>query len=143
MINENTNGYIQRSKDGKLFGELKIDGVDMSPIVGVMFKNDGETFLWLRRKDMLIYDVDEQKYIARKREPRWEAYLEKKLDGNTVTFRGEFYFLRIRYSIVGVWDKVLGASDSRLNLFVDRLPMNEQDIILGIQQKLKSNGATK
>ena len=137
---EAINGYIQRGAKGELVGDMRIEGVDISPIVGVMFKDNGNSYLWLRRKDVMVYDTEEQKFFTRKREPRWEAYLEKQVNGSVVAYVGEFIFLRVRYTINGVWDKTLGLEASRLNLFVERMPMDKQDIILGIQKKKKKNG---
>lgn len=132
-----TNGYVERKNGGAYEGKLAIDGVDVSPINAVYFKGkqDGKVRLWLRRNDILEYDMDEEKYIARKRTPQWEAYLTKQTDGNTVAFRGEFFFLRFKYSIVGVWDSILGKEKSRLNLYVERLPMAQQSVLNGINER--------
>lgn len=132
---EYINGYIERRKDGSLEGILRIDGVDISPIEGKMFKKDGDTYLWLRRKDLTEYDVEEQRFKTRKRKPRWETYIKKQLDKGTVAFKGEFFFLRYRYSITGVWDNVFGIEKGRLNLFVDRFPMREQTLLNKIREK--------
>lgn len=137
---EYINGYIERKSGGRFDGTLRIDGVDISPITAVAFKDEGKTYLWLRRKDMLVYDENTQQYLTRKREPRWEAYLEKHMEGSTVAYKGEFHFLMYKYGIVGVWDKVLGKEKSRMNFFVERLPMEKQDIIKGINKRNKNDG---
>lgn len=136
---EYINGYIERKKEGRYEGELSIEGIDISPIIAVSFKQEGKTYMWLRRKDMLVYDNETMQYIARKREPRWEAYLEKQTEGNAVAYKGEFLFLRFRFSIKGVWDSVLGKEKTRMNFFVERLPMERQDIIQGINKRKANN----
>ena len=130
------NGYLERKPQGKYEGELSIEGVDISPIVGVSFKHEGKMYLWLRRKDKLEYNADTQSYVTRKREPRWEAYLEKQTKENSrIAYKGEFPFLRFRYSIIGMWDSVLGMEKQRINFYVERLPMESQDIINGINKR--------
>lgn len=136
---EYINGYIERKSGGGFDGALMIESIDISPITAVAFKEGDKTYLWLRRKDMLVYDEKTQQYKTRKREPRWEAYLEKQMDGNTVAYKGEFHFLMFKYEIVGVWDKVFGKEKSRMNFFVERLPMQKQDIINGINKRKSSN----
>jgi len=136
---EYINGYIERKSGGGFDGALMIESIDISPITAVAFKDSDKTYLWLRRKDMLVYDEKTQQYKTRKREPRWEAYLEKQMDGNTVAYKGEFHFLMFKYEIVGVWDKVFGKEKSRMNFFVERLPMEKQDIINGINKRKSSN----
>jgi hypothetical protein len=136
---EYINGYIERKSGGGFDGALMIESIDISPIIAVAFKEGDKTYLWLRRKDMLVYDEKTQQYKTRKREPRWEAYLEKQMDGNTVAYKGEFHFLMFKYEIVGVWDKVFGKEKSRMNFFVERLPMEKQDIINGINKRKSSN----
>ena len=123
------NGYLERKSGGRFEGAIKIDGVDLSPIEGMYFNDSNGTHLWLKRKPVLQYETKTQTYKQKIREPRWEAYLKKQLDNNTVAYKGEFMFLRFKYSIVGVWDKILGNDKQRLNLFVERLPMSEQTII--------------
>lgn len=132
---EYINGYLERSAGGNYEGRISVEGIDLSPITGVMFKQDSKSYLWLRRKDILEYDYDQQRYISRKREPRWEAYLEKQMDGNVVAFKGEFLFMRFRFSITGVWDGVFGMDKSRINFFIDRVPMDRQDIIQGLSKR--------
>lgn len=131
---EYINGYIERKHDGRIDGGIRIEGIDLSPITAVMFTRDGETYLWLKRSDKLTYNAEQQCYISTKREPRWEAYLKKNMDGNKIVYKGEFVFLRFRFSITGIWDNVLGKESGRMNLYVERLPMQKQDIITGIIQ---------
>ena len=136
-MNDNyVNGHIQRSREGVYQGSLTIDGVNLEGgIEATYFTQDGKNYLWLKRKKMMEYDFESQTYRTRKREPQWEAYLEKQVDGNTVAYKGTFTFLRFRYSIVGVWDKILGNDKQRLNLFVERLPMAQQTILNGINER--------
>lgn len=133
--NDYINGYLERKSGGRYEGELHIEGIDLSPITGVLFKQEGKNYLWLRRKDMLEYDIEQQRYITRKREPRWEAYLEKQVGDDAVAYKGEFPFMCLRFSITGLWDAVVGRERSRLNFYVERLPMERQDIINGINKK--------
>lgn len=136
ITSEYVNGYIERRSEGKYEGSVKIEGIDLSPIQAVFFKQESESYIWLRRKDALSYNYELQTYVTKKREPRWEAYLKKQTDeDNVVAYKGEFYFMRFKFSIVGVWDSVDGIRKNRLNLFVERLPMNKQDII----NKLRTN----
>lgn len=135
MINEDyVNGYVERHKDGRCDGVVTIDGVELGAIDAVYFKEEGKNYLWLKRKPILDYDAESQSFIKRPREPRWEAYLEKSQDG-IVAYRGTFAFLRFKYSIIGVWDKVLGMEKNRLNLYIERLPMPQQDIINKINER--------
>lgn len=129
MESDYINGYIQRTKSGSYEGRVVIDGISLPEITAVYFKENSESYLWLKRKKVLDYDFDTQSYKEREAEPRWEAYLKKQLEGNTVAYKGEFMFLRFKYSIIGVWDKILGNDKQRLNLFIERLPMSEQTII--------------
>lgn len=131
---EHTSGYLERKRGGRYEGELRIQGVNISPIEGVYFNEDGKTFLWLKRKPLLEYDPDTQSYKQRPSEPRWEAYLEKQNNG-IVAYKGSFAFLRFRYQMTGIWDVVLGKDRQRLNLFVERLPRNEQTIINNINER--------
>jgi len=136
MTYEAINGFIERKAGGTFEGTIKVWGVDLSPIQGVLFKDGGKNYLWLKRKDKLVYDSEQQKYDTKKREPRWEAYLEKQFDeNNVIAYKGEFYFMRFRFSVVGIWDSVLGMQKNRLNLFVERLPMEKQDIIRKINER--------
>ena len=91
---------------------------------------------------MLVYDEYTQQYKSKKREPRWEAYLEKQMNENgVVAYKGEFYFMCFRFSIIGVWDAVQGMEKKRINFFVERMPMNEQNIINGLNKRnTKNNG---
>ena len=63
------------------------------------------------------------------------------MDGTHVVYVGEFYFLRWKFKIVGMWDDVDGILKQRLNFFVDRLPREQQTIINGINKmRRQSNG---
>lgn len=133
---EYTSGYIERTSNGSYSGKLSIEGINISPIEGVYFKNSGSNYLWLKRKKILEYDGNTESYKERESRPKWEAYL-KKQGGNGVTaYKGEFIFLRFKFSIIGIWDRVLGNSAKhRLNLFVERLPMKDQTIINSINER--------
>lgn len=132
------NGYIERKAGGRYEGILRIDGVDISPIEGVYFKREDGTYLWLKRKTILIYDAVAMTYATREREPRWEAYLKKEVGDDAVAYRGEFAFLRFRYAITGVWDAVTGRDRGRLNFYVDCLPPQEQTIIKAINERKRN-----
>ena len=135
MVEDYINGYIQRTKSGSFEGKITIDGISLPAISAVYFTKDSNTYLWLKRKKILDYDFESHTYKEREATPPLEAYLKKQLDNDTVAYRGEFNFLRFRYSIVGVWDNILGKDKQRLNLFVERLPMSQQTIINGINER--------
>ena len=135
MVEDYINGYIQRSQGGSYDGKITIEGILLPAISAVFFKDNGENYLWLKRKNVLVYDHESQTYKEREAKPQWEAYLKKQLDGDTVAYKGEFFFMHFRYSISGVWDKVLGNEKQRLNLFVERLPLSQQTIINSINEQ--------
>lgn len=135
MIEDYVNGYIQRSQGGAYDGKITIEGILLPAISAVFFKDNGENYLWLKRKKVLDYDHESQTYKEREAKPKWEAYLKKQLDGDAVAYKGEFFFMHFKYSISGVWDKVLGNEKQRLNLFVERLPMSQQTIINSINEQ--------
>lgn len=135
MVEDYINGYIQRSQGGSYDGKITIEGILLPAISAVFFKDDGENYLWLKRKNVLDYDHESQTYKEREAKPKWEAYLKKQLDGDTVAYKGEFFFMHFRYSISGVWDKVLGNEKQRLNLFIERLPLSQQTIINSINEQ--------
>ena len=133
-------GYIERGQNGRYGGKVNIEGVVLDGVVGVYFKKDGDSYLWLRRDKILEYDDKTMTYKEREARPQWEAYLKKQMDNDTVAYKGEFNFLRFRFSIVGVWDRILGNDKKqRLNLYVERLPTSHQVIINAIN-KAKQNG---
>ena len=138
-INDYTNGHIERLASGRYEGTLTIEGIDLSPIYGVFFKEDGKSYLWLRRKPLLEYDYKTEKYKERQREPRWEIYLQKQVDENVVAYKGTCVFFHFKYSIIGIWDKILGKENQRLNLFAERLPASQQTIINGINERRRNN----
>ena len=135
MIEDYINGYIQRSQGGSYDGKITIEGILLPAISAVFFKDNGENYLWLKRKKVLDYDYESQTYKEREARPQWEAYLKKQIDSDTVAYKGEFFFMRFKYSITGVWDKILGNEKQRLNLFVERLPMSQQTIINSINEQ--------
>lgn len=135
---DDISGYVERIPGGKYEGRISISRVDLSPIEGVYFKDGDENYLWLKRKPLMEYDMESMSYKTRPREPRWEAYLKKVLDGDVVAYKGEFFFMHFKFSIMGVWDDVTGREKHRLNLFVERLPMSQQTIINGINKRRKA-----
>lgn len=138
MIEDYVNGYIQRTQKGTFEGVVSIEGITLQSITGVYFKDDGENYLWLRRKKVLEYDFESQTYKEREAKPQFEAYLKKQMDGDTVAYKGEFFFMRFKFRITGVWDKILGHDKQRLNLFVERLPQSEQTIINSINESKRN-----
>ena len=61
--------------------------------------------------------------------------MKKQMEDDVVAFKGQFMFMRFKFSIVGVWDTVIGKDKSRMNLFVDRLPMSQQTILNDINER--------
>lgn len=116
-------GYIELSK-GDYVGELSIDGVNISPIIGLLFKDNGKSWLWLKRKKILEYDFQKCEYYSRTPTPIFEVYLKRKTTNGKISYYGEFVFFKFKYSIVGMW-----SSTKRIELYVDRLPDNEQKIV--------------
>lgn len=137
-----TDGYLERKSGGRYEGKIKIDGVDLSPIEGVYFKDKGNQYLWIKRKPMLEWNFERNEYVTRQRFPIWEAYLQHRSD-SSISYKGDFTFLRFRYSIVGIWDKQTDASKNRINFFIERLPHNQQTIINGINERNKALHKTK
>jgi hypothetical protein len=138
MVEDYINGYIQRSQGGSYDGKITIEGILLPAISAVFFKDNGENYLWLKRKNVLDYDNESQTYKEREAKPQWEVYMKKQLEDNVVAYKGEFFFLHFKYSIVGVWDKVFGIDKKRLNLFIERLPLSQQTVINAInEQKTK------
>lgn len=135
FYSEYVNGNIQRNSGGRYDGIITVDGVDLSPIEATFFENEGKNYLWLKRKPVKEYDFETSSFKTRLPKPMWEAYLEKQLDGDTVAYKGTFMFMRYKYSITAVWDYVLGKEKTRLNLFVERLPMSQQSILLSINER--------
>lgn len=138
MYEDYVNGYIERQNGGAYEGRINIDGISLPAIIGVYFKDNGENYLWIKRKKVLEYDFESQTYKEREAKPQFEAYLKKQVDGNVVAYKGEFLFMRFKFSITGVWDKVIGKDKQRLNLFVERLPLSQQTIINSINQSRKN-----
>lgn len=128
-------GWVERQPGGKYEGRISIERIDLSPIEAIYFKDGDDNYLWLKRKPLMEYDMESMAYRTRPREPRWEAYLKKCIEGDAVAYRGEFIFMHFKFSIIGVWDRVMGRESHRLNLFVERLPMSQQTIINGIREK--------
>lgn len=136
-MTENTNrGYLQ--KEGKEYvGKIIIEDVDLSPIEGKFFiyNKDGKQYLWIKRKPILVYDYNIQRYEKRPREPRWETYLQRQ-ENESIAYVGTFIFLHFKYKIQGIWDITKnGKKTKKMNLFIERLPMQEQTIINTISER--------
>lgn len=129
------NGYVERRNGGKYEGSVSVQGIDLSPIEATYFKDEDDSYLWLKRKPVMEYDFESQSYKTRQRKPSFEAYLKKQTENDVVAYKGEFMFMRFRFSIVGVWDSVMGKDAQRLNLFVERLPMSQQTILNDINKQ--------
>lgn len=139
MNDDYINGYVERKNDGTYGGSLTIEGITLQGgITAVYFKDEGESYLWLRRKKVLEYDFESQTYKERDAKPQFEAYLKKQIDNNAVAYKGEFIFMRFKFSITGVWDKILGNDKQRLNLYIERLPHSQQTIINSINKARKN-----
>lgn len=137
MYEDYVNGFVERTRDGYA-GRITIEGINLGEIVATYFKKENETFLWLRRMKILEYDDVSQSYVERDARPKWECYLKKQVDDNVVAFKGEFNFMRFRFSIAGVWDGVLGMDKHRLNLYVERMEKRQQRIINNINERKKN-----
>lgn len=137
MYEDYVNGFVERTRDGYA-GRITIEGINLGEIVATYFKKENETFLWLRRMKILEYDDVSQSYVERDARPKWECYLKKQVDDNVVAFKGEFNFMRFRFSIAGVWDGVLGMDKHRLNLYVERMEKKQQRIINNINERKKN-----
>lgn len=136
MNEEGISGCVTRDKDGKYSGWIKVDGVDLSPISAMPFKDGDDVFVWLKRKEIMEYDIQTSSYKTRKREPQWECYLKKENNNNNIVYKGEFVFLKFKYRITAMWDLSFGDVDQQtLNLFVERLPKSEQTILQGINER--------
>ena len=137
MYEDYINGFVERTRDGYA-GRITIEGINLGEIVATYFKKENETFLWLRRMKILEYDDVSQSYVERDARPKWECYLKKQVNDNVVAFKGEFNFMRFRFSIAGVWDGVLGMDKHRLNLYVERMEKKQQRIINNINERKKN-----
>lgn len=143
MEGDYINGYIERGAGGSYQGVIAIDGITIPNLMGQYFKENGDTYLWLKRRKVLEYDPNSMGYFERESRPQLEIYLKKQVEGNVVAFKGEFMFMHFAYSIRGIWDSVLGMEKQRrLNLYVERLPINKQIIINGINER-RNHGKNK
>lgn len=118
-------GYIELSK-GEYVGELSIDGVDISPVVGLLFKDKGKSWLWIKRKKILEYDFEKGEYYSRTPTPVFDVYLKRQVNNGKTSYRGEFVFFKFKYSIVCMWS---ATNNKRIDIYVDRLPESEQKIV--------------
>lgn len=124
------NGYIKLVK-GEYVGELVIDGVDISPITGYFFKDNRTQWLWIKRRRILEYDIEKDEYKTKNPKPQFEAYLKKQNGGN-IAYQGEFVFFKFKYLVTAIWND--GKKDGVLNLFVERLPIEQQNILNKIKE---------
>ena len=139
LYSDYINGYVERQAGGAYAGRLMVEGIDLSPVQAQYFKQDGDNYLWIKRKPIMEYDMEQQCYKTRERKPTVEIYMKKELDGDgTVAYKGEFKFMRFCFSIIGVWDKILGMDNKRLNLYVERKPMSEQTILNSINERKRN-----
>lgn len=130
------NGYVQREMGGQYRGRLTVEGIDLSPIEAQYFKRDDGTYLFIKRKAVMEYDVETQSYNTRERRPPLSIYMKKMVENDgVVAFKGTFMFMRFKFKIEGVWDKILGKEKNRLNLFVERLPNSEQTLLKSINER--------
>lgn len=136
------NGHVERTAKGEYTGRLSVEGIDLSPIQAQYFKKDGDIYCFIKRRPIMEYSMEQGKYITRERKPQLLIYMKKQVgtDG-VVEYKGEFMFMRFRFSIVGVWDKILGRDTNlqRLNLFVERLPMSEQTLLNSINERKRND----
>ena len=124
-------GYIELTS-GVYVGELSIDGVNISPIVGYFFKDKGTQWLWIKRKRILEYDIESGQYLTKNPTPQFEAYLKKQGIGKNVAYQGNFVFFKFKYTMSALWDT--NGKKTKLNLCVERLPMKEQNILNTIKK---------
>ena len=130
------NGFLQK-RNNRLVGEIIIDDVNLSPIEGRFFVNpkDAKQYLWIKRQQILEYDEKKHKYVTRESEPRWQVYMQK-VESNYTPYVGEFTFLHFKYKIEAVWDlSDYGKSKKRINLYIERLPNENQTIINEISKR--------
>jgi hypothetical protein len=132
------NGHIEL-RNGKYTGELSIEGIDLSPIVGIYFKKDDQYWLWLKRKDIIEYDFETDNYTKRKPKPYWECYLKKTYD-TKIAYKGTFVFCHFKFDIYGIWDRNLKEKE-RLNFIIER--SKEQTLINKIKNKNKMYGTNQ
>ena len=133
------NGHIERTAQGGYSGQLRVEGIDLSPIEAQYFKKDGDIFLFIKRKPIMDYDIASESYITRERRPALQIYMKKQLNDNgVIAYVGEFMFMRFKFKIEGVWDKILGKEKHRLNLYVERLPLSEQTLLKSINERKRN-----
>lgn len=136
------NGFVERTAKGEYQGQLSVEGIDLSPIQGQYFKKDNDVYCFIKRRPIMEYSIEQGKYITRERKPQVLIYMKKQVGNDgVVEYKGEFMFMRFRFSIVGVWDKILGrdTKHQRLNLFVERLPMSEQTLLNSINERKRND----
>lgn len=133
------NGYIQREAGGEYHGKLIVHGIDLSPVEGQYFKDGDDTYLFIKRKPIMEYDAEKEKYRTRERMPSLQIYMKKQVDGDgVVAYKGDFMFMRFKFNIVGVWDKILGTERKRLNLYVERLERQQQTLLNSINERKRN-----
>ena len=130
------NGHIERTAQGGYYGQLTVEGIDLSPIEAQFFKKDGDIYLFIKRRPIMEYDDVFESYRTRERKPELQIYMKKQVSSDgVVAYAGEFMFMRFKFKIEGVWDKILGKEKHRLNLYVERLPLSEQTLLKSINER--------
>lgn len=123
-------GYIEHFK-GEYVGNLKIDGVDISPIVAYFFTKNHVKWMWIKRKPILEYDIDTCVFTKKNPTPKLEVYMKKQQQGN-VAYKGEFVFFKFKYNIFAILNKNNGKE--KFDLYVERQPQENQNILNSINK---------
>ena len=133
------NGHIERDSFGNYSGMIAIEGINLPNIEGQYFRQDGDTYLYIKRKPIMEYDYDQERYKTREPKPQVHIYMKKVVGGDgVVAYRGNFMFMRFKFNIEGVWDNILGKERCRLNLFVERAPMQDQTLLQSIIERKRN-----
>lgn len=123
-------GYIERTK-GEYVGEMSIDGINISPIVGFFFKDGRTRWLWVKRKKILEYDMETGTYSTKNPKPTFEVYMQKQTSGN-IAYKGEFVFFKFKYSIVAFFDDA--KTQDKVCFAIERMPIEQQNILNRIKE---------
>lgn len=123
-------GSIEKTK-GEYIGTLNIDGVDISPIVAYFFTKNHIKWLWIKRRQILEYDIDNNVFTKKNPTPKFEVYMKKQQQGN-VAYKGEFVFFKFKYNIFAILNKNNGKE--KFDLYVERQPQENQNILNSINK---------
>lgn len=123
-------GSIEKTK-GEYIGTLNIDGVDISPIVAYFFTKNHIKWLWIKRRQILEYDIDNNVFTKKNPTPKFEVYMKKQQHGN-IAYKGEFVFFKFKYDIFAIWHESNGKE--KLELYVERVPKENQNILNSINK---------